>query len=171
MVEVCQKMNIPLDKSAPFVLFHGGIYSQWHKSQFHAPLTVGEDAGTGPVREWSSAEQFMMANKAALFGDVRVLKLIFKCHNVREVKQLGREVKGFSDKTWNRHKFAIVTDANLHKFRQNKGLLAEVRVAASGKRVSIEWSRLLAVTARLLVALTCHPAAPFVHSSSPPATG
>ena len=63
MVDVCRKMGIPLDETAEPVLFHGGIFSQWHKADFKCAMVVGDDQDTH--RSWTSNEQYMMAGKVS----------------------------------------------------------------------------------------------------------
>ena len=123
MVDVCRAMKIALDVRKPFVLFVRGIYSQWHKSKFYGPMVVGEDTTTSHT--WSSGEQYMMACKAALFNDKAALLKIQRNNNPREIKQLGRQVRGFNNKTWNQNKFNIVVEGNHRKFH-NADLRAAV---------------------------------------------
>jgi ribA/ribD-fused uncharacterized protein len=72
--------------------------------------------------EYSSAEQYMMAEKARLFGDKDVLAEILDCHNPSEVKKFGRKVANFDDKIWKENKYNIVKQGNLYKFSQNEPL-------------------------------------------------
>lgn len=72
--------------------------------------------------QYHTAEQYMMASKARLFGDDDTLQEIMKATNPREYKALGRKIKGFNSETWDKHKYEIVVDGNKAKFSQNKGL-------------------------------------------------
>ena len=74
--------------------------------------------------EYSSAEQYMMAQKAALFGDDETYKKILAVSDPKEVKALGRKVKGFDEKIWNSRCDDIVRTGNLAKFSQNPELKA-----------------------------------------------
>uniref|UniRef100_A0A7S4NKS3 NADAR domain-containing protein n=1 Tax=Paramoeba aestuarina TaxID=180227 RepID=A0A7S4NKS3_9EUKA len=94
-----------------FTFFHRGPFSQWHKSKFY------EDGV-----EFSSAEQYMMYQKAKLFNDQVTANKIMKTHSPKEQKALGRQVRGFKNKVWNNNKEAIVTQGNYLKFSQNKEL-------------------------------------------------
>ena len=71
---------------------------------------------------YSSAEHYMMAQKALLFGDKKHFKAIVKNPSVKAAKQLGREVQGFNSRVWDKHKFDIVVAGNLAKFSQNSAL-------------------------------------------------
>lgn len=67
-------------------------------------------------------EQYMMAGKAELFGDQEIRERILKCNNPKEIKALGRKVRGFDQKVWDRFKYAIVLNGNWCKFSQNRNL-------------------------------------------------
>lgn len=85
--------------------------SQWYKCRFCVNGRV-----------YSSAEQYMMAQKASLFKDGKSFEMIMEADNPRQCKALGREVKGFDDKKWDEAKYKIVLDANYLKFSQNDEL-------------------------------------------------
>jgi hypothetical protein len=55
-----------------------------------------------------------------------------------EVKDLGRQVKGFNEIKWNERKFEIVKTGNIHKFNQNKSL--KDFLTSTGNRVIVEAS-------------------------------
>ena len=86
-------------------------FSQW----WVAPFTVD---GTF----YKTAEHWMMAEKARLFNDNDNLKEILKSNSPMEAKKWGRKVEGFSQEQWNKHKYEIVKQGNLHKFSQNPDL-------------------------------------------------
>ena len=87
--------------------------SQWYPASF-------EVAG----QEYSSAEQFMMAEKARIFGDMEVRRMILSCSDPHEIKKLGRLVKGFDSNVWDSHRTAVVVTGNMAKFGQNPKLRA-----------------------------------------------
>jgi hypothetical protein len=66
-------------------------FSQWW------PVTFTAD-GVG----YASAEHFMMAAKARLFGDDEMVPEILAASHPREAKALGRKVRGFDDGVWAR---------------------------------------------------------------------
>lgn len=72
---------------------------------------------------YSCAEQYMMAKKAVLFGDYQTEKAIMESRNPKEIKSLGRTVRGFNQKTWGENKRNIVFNGNWLKFSQNKNLM------------------------------------------------
>lgn len=112
-----------------FVFFWNGIYSQWHK----APMTIDKI-------EYNSCEQYMMHQKALLFGDDEIAYLILQEENPKEQKKYGRMIKGFDKATWDKNCLAIVYEGNLAKFSQNEDLKAALLL--TGNRIMVEASPL-----------------------------
>lgn len=100
-------------------------FSQWYIASF----TV--DDVTYP-----SAEHYMMAGKARLFGDDEMLAQIIDAPAPAAAKQLGRQVRNFDDARWKAACFAIVVAGNVAKFGQNPAL-ARV-LLDTGDRVLVE---------------------------------
>ena len=69
---------------------------------------------------YESAEQYMMAEKARLFGDEAMLARILAAGSPAEAKKLGRLIANFDEATWERRRFEIVVDASVAKFGQNE---------------------------------------------------
>ncbi len=69
--------------------------------------------------EYTSAEHFMMAEKARLFDDGEARERILSCGSPGAAKKLGRQVRGFREEAWLAHRFEIVVRGNLAKFEQN----------------------------------------------------
>ena len=90
----------------------GSPFSQWHVSNYQCN---GYD--------FVCAEQGMMHSKALLFGDEEIAAQILETSSPRKMKSLGRKVRGFDDKMWNRHRERIVYEHNVAKFSQNEKLL------------------------------------------------
>lgn len=67
-------------------------------------------------------EQYMMAFKAKLFGDGETRKEIMACKDPKQIKALGRKVKGFDQVVWDQFKYSIVLNGNWCKFFQNQDL-------------------------------------------------
>jgi len=126
-------------KSRPKFLFFWGhqpskdgsitasCFSQW----WHAPFTV--DGLSYPT-----AEHWMMAAKARLFGDEQAASQILKAGSPKQAKQLGRQVNGFDGARWDAEKYRIVTEGSLQKFRQNPALRAFL--LSTGNQVLVEAS-------------------------------
>lgn len=86
-------------------------FSQW----YYSPFTVN-----GLI--YKTTEHWMMAQKAKLFDNVEIFKLIVDCDKPGEAKELGRQVVGFDEDTWIRNRYEIVRLGNIHKFNQNRDL-------------------------------------------------
>jgi ribA/ribD-fused uncharacterized protein len=102
-------------------------FSQWWLSSF----VVDEI-------EYKTAEHWMMAEKARLFGDMETLAKIIVCQTPAEAKKLGREVQNFVVEIWKEKCFEIVVKGNFHKFSQNKEL--KEFLLNTKKRVIVEAS-------------------------------
>ncbi len=105
------------------------VFGQWTWSEF----TVDGD-------EYTCAEQFMMAEKARLFGDNEIREKILSTESPRSHKRLGRKVRGFSDKRWKEHREDIVYRGNTAKFSQNPDMLKQL--LETGDRKLVEASPL-----------------------------
>lgn len=88
-------------------------FSQWWKS----PFTVDGVS-------YATAEHYMMAAKARLFGDERALAQILAEDEPSKVKALGRQVKGFVDTRWAAARFEAVTQGSIAKFSSTPELKA-----------------------------------------------
>ena len=61
-------------------------------------------------------------SKAELFDDQEIREQILKCSDPKQIKALGRKVRGFDQKVWDKFKYAIVLNGNWCKFSQNRDL-------------------------------------------------
>ena len=95
--------------------------SQWYPSEF---IIKG--------RRYNCAEQYMMAQKALLFEDEESYKKIIASSEPKEIKALGRKVKGFDPVKWDEEKYRIVREGNFAKFTQ-KQELKDYLVSTEGK--------------------------------------
>ena len=102
-------------------------FSQWYES----PFTVGPDS-------YATAEHFMMAEKAALFGAGEIREKILKAPTPGAVKALGRTIEGFDEAVWRAHRFDIVVRANSAKFGKHEALGAYLK--QTGDRILVEAS-------------------------------
>jgi len=93
------------------IFFWNGIYSQWYPSKF-------EIDGI----EYNCCEQYMMHQKALLFGDENIAEQILHEELPAAQKSLGKKVKGFDRTKWDKHCFSIVYKGNYAKFTQNEDL-------------------------------------------------
>ena len=103
-------------------------FSQWWEGN---PFKVGDVT-------YSTAEHYMMAEKARLFGDMDSLQLILRARTPAEAKKLGRKVADFDEPTWVAARYDIVFQANLAKFTQHPQLNSFL--LQTGDRVLVEAS-------------------------------
>ncbi|MBR6705928.1 MAG: DUF1768 domain-containing protein [Clostridia bacterium] len=71
---------------------------------------------------YHTAEQYMMAQKAALFSDRRAYAGIMASDSTADCGVLGRKIQGFDPKVWDRAKYGIVLKGSIAKFGQNPKL-------------------------------------------------
>lgn len=102
-------------------------FSQWYLAPFEVE-----------GQPYISAEHYMMAEKAALFGDQETRARIIEASDPNAAKALGRQVRGFDEALWVRERFGIVVKANQAKFSQNAELGAFLQ--ATGERIIVEAS-------------------------------
>lgn len=72
-------------------------FSQWWMCRFAVDGT-----------EYTCAEQFMMAEKARMFGDGEMLSMILKAKHPKEMKAYGRAVRNFDKDKWDGACYEIV---------------------------------------------------------------
>lgn len=87
---------------------------------------------------YATAEHWMMASKARLFGDAEAERKAIEARSPGAAKTAGRLVRGFDDAIWERERFAIVRSGSVHKFGQNAAL--RDFLLATGDRVLVEAS-------------------------------
>jgi ribA/ribD-fused uncharacterized protein len=121
-----------------FLLFWGHIpakdgsvtkacFSQW----WTAPFVI--DGLTYPT-----AEHFMMASKARLFGDDAAFKRVLNATSPKQAKVIGRGVQGFDDELWTQERCQLVIAGNLAKFSQHPPLWDFL--LSTGEKVLVEAS-------------------------------
>lgn len=105
-----------------FVCFHNpdeenGYLSNWTLCQFNVDGV-----------EYSSLEQYMMAEKARCFYDKLTLAKIMSTNNVALIKKLGRQVTNYDNQIWDGLRQLIVYEGLLAKFSQNADFKAKLLV-------------------------------------------
>lgn len=103
------------------------VLSQWWVAPF-------EVAGV----TYPTAEAFMMAAKARLFGDDERLAEILAAADPARVKEAGRRVTPFDPDVWAAHRYEVVVRGNAAKFAQHPDLRAYL--LATTPRVLVEAS-------------------------------
>ena len=112
-----------------FVFFWKGWPAQWY--------------GGHPFKDkvgytYSHAEQYMMAKKAWVMGDLETMKKIMATNSPREQKDLGRQVKGYDEAKWSLVRKRVVFEGNVLKFTQHKTL--KEKILATGDKILVEAS-------------------------------
>lgn len=104
-------------------------FSQWHYSEFEDGLEY-----------YTSAEQYMMFKKAEIFEDNETATEIMATDDPKEIKALGRRVKGFDEEVWNRLRYSVVLNGNYYKFKPT----IEMRdiLLSTGDKILVEASPL-----------------------------
>ncbi len=104
------------------------VFSQWYRGM---PFVING-------RTYLTAEQYMMSEKALLFGDLEAYAKIMKEEDPAECKKLGRAVKNFNDRVWEKSFREIIFHGNMGK------LQADIRIVnallATGDAVLVEAS-------------------------------
>ncbi len=113
--------------SEEFHFFWGSNFSQWAPS----PFVIGGVA-------YCCAEQYMMAEKARLFGDMGIEERIMGTSDPAEHQRLGKAVRGFNDSVWKAKAKQIVWKGSWAKYTQNEDLKTEL--LATGNKTIVEAS-------------------------------
>ena len=90
----------------------------------------------------------MMHSKALLFNDLDTAQQILQTSIPNEQKVLGRVVKNFDDKVWNKNRMEIVEEGTYWKFKNGadegefkyEGLSLKQRLLGTGDRELVEAS-------------------------------
>lgn len=71
---------------------------------------------------YTTAEHYMMAEKARLFGDEIMRQRIIEAPEPLDAQMLGRHVKGYIESVWQEYRFDIVVAGSIAKFSQHAKL-------------------------------------------------
>ena len=102
-----------------------GYLSNWYPASFHKDGV-----------KFSTTEQYMMYEKARLFGDDKMMEKILKENQPSKIKAYGRKVQHYDDAVWIKNRRQIVLDGNLAKFSQHPELKG--KLLASGDAILAE---------------------------------
>lgn len=69
--------------------------------------------------KYNCAEQYMMAEKARLFGDRVTEQQILDTGSPEQQKKLGQSIGDFDSSVWAKYRLDVVIRGNIAKFRQN----------------------------------------------------
>lgn len=104
-----------------------GCLSQWWESDFEVDGII-----------YPSAEHWMMAQKARLFGDEAIWQQIITSKSPAQAKKLGRQVQNFDNTVWEEQRMDIVVQGSVHKFGQQEAM--KQYLLQTGQRVLVEAS-------------------------------
>ncbi|MEU0967939.1 NADAR family protein [Streptomyces sp. NPDC005917] len=88
--------------------------------------------------EYATAEHWMMAGKARLFGDADAESRVLAAAHPAEAKKAGRLVRNFDEAIWERERLGIVVRGSVHKFAADSG--PREFLLGTGDRVLVEAS-------------------------------
>ncbi|EGQ77772.1 NADAR family protein, partial [Neisseria macacae] len=103
------------------------VFSQWYPAPFEID----------GIR-YATAEHYMMAEKARLFGADDIRRQIIASAHPKQAKDLGKQVIGFKNDIWNARRFDIVCEGNRAKFIQHPDL--KRFLLGTGSRILVEAS-------------------------------
>ncbi|MFN0127363.1 MAG: NADAR family protein [Verrucomicrobiales bacterium] len=144
------KTDFPLSRADLILAMQKGFRPKWAFFRGHTPARDGSITKSCFSQWWSrhpfeidgihyaTAEHYMMAEKARLFGDQSHLTSILVAKSPAIAKKLGRHVVGFDDTIWLEHRWRIVVRANTAKFSQHEVL--RHFLLQSGERILVEAS-------------------------------
>lgn len=116
----------------------------------HTPTAQASAVGKECLSQWypaafeldghhyCTAEHWMMAEKARLFGDEKTRQAIIGSSHPDQAKKLGRQVQHFDNDVWEAARFGIVVRGSAAKFGQNPAL--GDFLLGTGSRVLVEAS-------------------------------
>ncbi|MET9447558.1 NADAR family protein [Streptomyces cinerochromogenes] len=90
--------------------------------------------------EYATAEHWMMAGKARLFGDAEAERGVLAAEHPAAAKKAGRLVRDFEESVWERERFRLVVEGSVHKFAAHDDL--GLFLLNTGDRVLVEASPL-----------------------------
>jgi len=139
------------------VFFWSGPFSNWHRANPFsgaaalddllprlAQLNVAHPGRNDPLtlalanHRYNCGEQWMMATKAWLFGDLVRLNSILAASGPRDQKALGRAVTPFVPEIWDSVCVDVVVAGSIPRFEANPG--PRVQLLATDSRVLVEGS-------------------------------
>ncbi len=88
-----------------------GCLCQWWLSPFVAD-----------GNQYATAEHYLMAGKARLFGDLNVAQKIVQSSDPSEAQYLGRTVRNYNEAVWAKSRYQIAVEGNWQKFSQHAEL-------------------------------------------------
>jgi len=101
--------------------------SNWHMCNF----IVNE-------LKFNCSEQYFMYLKAIHFNDMETARKILAVKHPREQKDLGRQVKNYSEYEWNAIRYVMMVEATYQKFSQDE--YSKNKLLETGNKMLVEAS-------------------------------
>lgn len=120
-------MSKRFNMNSKYYFFYGGPFSQWYMSSFIIDHII-----------YYTAEQYMMAQKALMFGDMVNYNNIINTKSPKLAKEFGRKVQNFNAKKWTNVCKDIVYEGNYAKFNQN--VLIKSQLLDTAPKILVEAS-------------------------------
>jgi ribA/ribD-fused uncharacterized protein len=142
--------DLPMSREALTAAMGSGLAPRWLFFWGHTPAKDGSVGKTCFSQWWAghpfeledityaTAEHWMMAEKARLFGDEAIRSEILTASHPNAAKKLGRTVRGFDEAEWHKARWGIVVAGNDAKFRQHPEL--RTFLLNTGDRILVEAS-------------------------------
>lgn len=108
---------------SPLVFFHAGPLSTWYKCRFVDDDIIDD---TGGLILFTSAEQYIVVNKAILFEDDDLASDLMTISDVKTIKSMEKKVKNYDESQWLSVHEPVIYRANYLKFKQNALLQLEL---------------------------------------------
>jgi ribA/ribD-fused uncharacterized protein len=100
-----------MEQLIKYHFFLNGKLSNWYDSEFTIKNIT-----------YSCIEQYMMHQKALIFGDSDIADKVMNESRAFAQKELGRCVNNYNDEIWRIIRYQIVKEGVIEKFKQNKDL-------------------------------------------------
>ncbi|CAK4631889.1 unnamed protein product [Aphanomyces euteiches] len=115
----------------PFASTGADVESNFLSQAFPAPFVVDG-------KRYATAEHYMMAQKAYLFGDSVIGDRIVETNDPNEAKALGRQAQGFNAELWTAHRSTIVETGNRAKFSEPENAHLKALLLTTGSKVLVD---------------------------------
>jgi len=102
---------IQIYKNIKYKFFWGGKFSNFYPSEF----TINNIT-------FNCGEQYFMYQKAITFNDIESANKILLTETPNKQKALGKKIKNFDSKIWDKCKYQLIKRGLIEKFNQNLDL-------------------------------------------------
>lgn len=121
-----------------YVFFYKDWLSNFQRTKFIWALTFPAKVAGG--LEFTSTEQAFMYAKAMFFHDYEIADQILKTTKPNDARLLGRKVRNYNDKEWDKVRYDIFYSLNLAKYNQDSKLKQKLLDSQFNDKVFVEAS-------------------------------